>query len=90
MRPARAVPSISDGASNHAVAAPSTIRQSVPTVSCPALENPFRTVWGRLPRSARQNEQREPDSESLGSPLLSDGSLMATYWFTIEERFRLR
>src|SRR6185503_11706668 len=30
MRPASAAPSISDGASNHAVATPSTTRQSVP------------------------------------------------------------
>src|SRR6185312_5094047 len=40
MRPASAAPSISDGASNHAVATPSTTRQSVPISVMPGTVQP--------------------------------------------------
>ena len=41
MRPASAAPSISDGASNHAVATPSTTRQSVPISVMPGTVQPI-------------------------------------------------
>ena len=41
MRPASAAPSISDGASNHAVATPSTTRQSVPISVMPGTVMPI-------------------------------------------------
>src|SRR4051794_38439224 len=41
MRPASAAPSISEGASNHAVATPSTTRQSVPISVMPGTVEPI-------------------------------------------------
>jgi hypothetical protein len=41
MRPASAAPSISEGASNHAVATPSTTRQSVPISVIPGTVEPI-------------------------------------------------
>ena len=76
MRPASAAPSISDGASNHAVATPSTTRQSVPISVMPGTVVP--TPDGLLPDSddASTPARTVDPCSDLSSPGAGRTSLM--------------